>query len=232
MAVYVMSDIHGLKKRFDLMLKTIDLKADDKVYFLGDVIDRGEDGIALLEQIMEDERFTLFMGNHEMMMLKCLQSPTNSNFTTWFCNGGHVTHFNYLRLDKSRQLKILNYLNKLPLALCDLKVNDRYFYLTHAYGDSNYMHGFVYLDDVDDPYRFIWERNIHDLARIEGRTIIAGHTISALLNNNFNEPMSIYHDGKDLVDAKYINIDCGCASKSPLARFACIRLDDMQVFYV
>lgn len=232
MAVYVMSDIHGLKTRFDAMLKKINLQDDDKVYFLGDVIDRGDDGIQIMEQIMHDDRFVLLMGNHEMMMLNCLQNPTSSHFMTWFCNGGHITHFHFLRLSKEQQEEIKHYLENLPLALCDLEVNGRYFYLTHAYADERYLQGYVYLKDTDDPYRFIWERNINDLPRLKDRTIIAGHTITALITEKFHDYLEIYHDGHDLNDAKYINIDCGCASKSRYSRFACIRLDDMQIFYV
>ena len=37
---YVMSDIHGNLDRFEKVLKQIDLQDDDKVYILGDVIDR------------------------------------------------------------------------------------------------------------------------------------------------------------------------------------------------
>ncbi|MDY5252100.1 MAG: metallophosphoesterase [Erysipelotrichaceae bacterium] len=232
MAVYVMSDIHGDKARFDQMLATIQLQKDDKVYFLGDVIDRGKEGIAILEHIMNDERFTLFMGNHEWMMLKCLQEPSAANFNLWFANGGHVSHFKYLKLSGDRQAAIKEYLKNLPLALCDLVVNGRCFYLTHAYADTRYLQGYVYLQQVKEPYSFLWERNINYLPRLADRTIIAGHTITALLKDSYDDYLTIYHDGHDLHDANYINIDCGCASKSKYARFACLRLDDMHVFYV
>lgn len=41
MATYVMSDIHGLWDKFEKMMNLLNLKDNDKVYFLGDVIDRG-----------------------------------------------------------------------------------------------------------------------------------------------------------------------------------------------
>ena len=39
-----MSDIHGEKKKFDSVMEKINLTSDDKLYILGDVIDRGNDG--------------------------------------------------------------------------------------------------------------------------------------------------------------------------------------------
>ena len=38
--IYVMSDIHGNTRRFDSILKQIDLQPEDTLYILGDVIDR------------------------------------------------------------------------------------------------------------------------------------------------------------------------------------------------
>ena len=50
--IYVMSDIHGQKRRFDSVLKQINLQPEDTIYILGDVIDRNPDGIRILRQIM------------------------------------------------------------------------------------------------------------------------------------------------------------------------------------
>lgn len=38
--IYVMSDIHGQKRRFDSVMRQIGLRAEDTLYVLGDVIDR------------------------------------------------------------------------------------------------------------------------------------------------------------------------------------------------
>lgn len=50
MAVYVMSDVHGLKDRYDRMIEYI--HEEDTLYILGDVIDRGPDGIVILQDAM------------------------------------------------------------------------------------------------------------------------------------------------------------------------------------
>ena len=45
--IYVMSDIHGQKRRFDSVMRQIGLRAEDTLYVLGDVIDRNPDGIGI-----------------------------------------------------------------------------------------------------------------------------------------------------------------------------------------
>ena len=49
--IYVMSDIHGQKRRFDSVMKQINLQPEDTLYVLGDVIDRNPDGIKILRAL-------------------------------------------------------------------------------------------------------------------------------------------------------------------------------------
>ena len=67
-----MSDIHGNTKRFDSVLSQIDLKPEDTLYILGDVVDRYPDGIAILQRIMKMPNVKMLLGNHEYMMLNVL----------------------------------------------------------------------------------------------------------------------------------------------------------------
>ena len=64
MAHYVMSDIHGEADRFHAMLEKLRFSSQDTLYILGDVIDRGPDGIGLLRQIMQMRNAVLLLGNH------------------------------------------------------------------------------------------------------------------------------------------------------------------------
>ena len=72
---YVLSDIHGDQDAFDMILSMIDLQPDDHLYILGDVIDRGQYGIELLQRIRTMENCTLLLGNHEYMMINVLRHP-------------------------------------------------------------------------------------------------------------------------------------------------------------
>ena len=68
MSTYVMSDVHGLKDRYDAMLEALALQNEDTLFVLGDVIDRGRDGIAILLDIMNRDNVYMLLGNHEYMM--------------------------------------------------------------------------------------------------------------------------------------------------------------------
>ena len=50
---YALSDIHGDSAAFDAILTMIDLRSEDQLYVIGDVIDRGPDGINLLQRFRE-----------------------------------------------------------------------------------------------------------------------------------------------------------------------------------
>jgi serine/threonine protein phosphatase 1 len=63
--IYVMSDIHGQKRRFDSVMKQINLQPEDTLYVLGDVIDRNPDGIKI------------FVRSWRCQMPKCFWVTTN-----------------------------------------------------------------------------------------------------------------------------------------------------------
>lgn len=65
--IYCISDIHGELESFEKMLDTISLQDGDKLYILGDVIDRGG-GLSVLLRVMELQKQGLAVfikGNHE-----------------------------------------------------------------------------------------------------------------------------------------------------------------------
>lgn len=66
--VYAVSDFHGNYKAWANFRST--LNPDDICYVLGDSCDRGEGGIKILEEIMEDERFHYIIGNHDDFIIR------------------------------------------------------------------------------------------------------------------------------------------------------------------
>ena len=70
--IYVMSDIHGNLERFESIMRQINLKEEDTLYILGDVIDRYPYGIKLLRKIMKMPNVKMLLGNHDYMMLQAI----------------------------------------------------------------------------------------------------------------------------------------------------------------
>ncbi|MGN9014112.1 metallophosphoesterase [Oliverpabstia intestinalis] len=75
--IYLMSDVHGRIDLFNRMLKKINLKKGDKLYVLGDSIDRGG-GLQVLREIIQLEKqglCELILGNHEYIF--CVNHSTH-----------------------------------------------------------------------------------------------------------------------------------------------------------
>lgn len=67
---YVLSDIHGQMRRFQSVMKQINLQPEDTLYVLGDVIDHYPDGIKILCRLMAMPNVKLLLCNHELMSLR------------------------------------------------------------------------------------------------------------------------------------------------------------------
>ena len=225
---YVLSDIHGNEERFRSILRKIDLKEDDTLYVLGDVIDRHPWGLRILRELMAMPNAKLILGNHEYMMLRALGHPVDSNIDDgtarphWYRNGGGVTHRHWKFLRKAVRREIIDYLTALPLNL-DIVVAEKRYKLVHAAPvelwatseDRRYL----------TPTHFaVWRRLEADAPLPEGYTLIFGHTPTC----HFREaaPMEVWYG------ENRIGIDCGCGYPGTgLGRLACLRLEDGAVFY-
>ena len=73
--IYVVSDIRGERKKFDVIMRKIKLKPEDRLYVIGDVIDRGKDGIKILLDLMKMNNAIVLLCDLEIMLLKLIK-PT------------------------------------------------------------------------------------------------------------------------------------------------------------
>lgn len=83
---FVVGDLHGHIELLRKALETIEFNKDtDRMFSVGDLIDRGPDSLECLKLINEDW-FHPVIGNHEQFLINSVlkgQSPNN-----WFANGG------------------------------------------------------------------------------------------------------------------------------------------------
>ena len=227
MATYVMSDIHGEKDRFDEMLKKIGFSSKDELYILGDVIDRGPDGVALLRQIMAKYNIHMLLGNHEDMCLKAnAPDATFDDIYRWGRNGSDPTVEALDQLRQKQLDEILLYLQELPTHL-ELEVGGVKYYLVHAFPGDN----------VHDE---VWFRPAPDTPNPKpDHRVILGHTPVYILERPREEIMAylqqLQSDGDHVRiyhGENFINLDCGCGHEIPGKALACLRLDDMAEFYL
>ena len=233
-----MSDIHGQYSLFLKMLKIIKFSENDILYVLGDVIDRGPDGIACLQEIMKRKNIKMLLGNHEHMMLTVFDEnyrirnsegfDSHDVYLLWYKNGCQPTVSSFNKLPEEEQKELLKFIKNIPVNI-EVTVNNKDFLLTHAaplpkYFDRDLSEHYRYSNDTEFA---VWCRRFHhsDI----GKTVIYGHTPTSYFQNY--KPLRIYKEK----GSNYIDIDCGCAyitnKNHKGGRLGCIRLDDMKNFY-
>ncbi len=67
---YVCGDIHGMYGSYMQVIRK--LKTGDELFVIGDVIDRGKNGIKILKDVMKRKNTHFLLGNHELMMIQSL----------------------------------------------------------------------------------------------------------------------------------------------------------------
>lgn len=218
--VYVMSDIHGNRRRFDSVMAQIDLQPEDTLYILGDVVDRYPFGIEILQKLMSMPNVKMLKGNHEVLFEYAAKTGRTQ---LWYWNGGEPTHDAFKKLEEEKQQEIIRFIENLPINI-DIEVNGIKYKLVHGspvewYYEKHNKHG------TASEYS-VWERvDPYDAIDREYVTIF-GHTPTQYYKSD--HILSIWH-GENA-----IGIDCGSGFKSTgkqIYRLACLRLDDMAEFY-
>ena len=99
--IYVMSDIHGMADRYQEMLELIDFNEQDTLYVLGDIIDRGNGSIKVLQDMMRRPNVHGIFGNHEWMCVECMK---------WLSE--EISEASISRIDEEQLMKLSDWINK------------------------------------------------------------------------------------------------------------------------
>ncbi len=218
---YVLSDIHGRMDRLQSILDQIDLQAEDKLYILGDAIDRNPDGLQILLKLMDMSNVIFLLGNHEHMMMDVLeQNCILTAIGRWYRNGGEITHDLWFELSKEEQKRIIQYIKEAKINET-AQIGEKTYLLVHAApaacwdGDQS-----VYRDAT---MFSVWERQEgqYPFGEDDERIIVFGHTPTVFFDSS--RPLKIWHGDR------MIGIDCGAGYAE--GRLACLRLEDMKEFY-
>lgn len=230
--IYVTSDLHGYPlDEFQALLDKAGFSDDDFCFVLGDVIDRGYDGVKILKWLMLQPNFQLILGNHEAMLLACdflfetvteeaidnLTGTKLSLYRNWIANGGQPTLEALSVLRESETEYILDYLRDAPLY--DMAtVGGRDFLFTHS-GLGSFEKGKKLSDYSSED--LLWNRPPLDSKYFDSVTTVFGHTPTVYYGEKFK--------GRAIITDTWIDIDTGaaCGFKPML-----LRLDDMCEFYI
>lgn len=231
---YIISDIHGVKSMFKEIINEINLTENDNLYILGDVIDRGDDGIDILKWCyyhhLKHGNVHLILGDHECMMLNALGHPIDRNdpslenpeelMSLWFMNGGRVTYEVWNQLSAKDQGILISYLRSCSFGET-LEIAGKKYYLGHA------CHPEIARRFVNGKnlvlYNSIWSRFLSAFNSVlrAGEIVIFGHTMTDKISSATKD--SIIRAGN------LIAIDCGCAAAAcgrSYGRLGCLCIDD------
>jgi len=231
--IYAVSDLHGCYGLFLKMLDKIEFSDSDALYILGDILDRGKDGMKIIKYIKNKKNIIPLLGNHEYTayrVLKRLYSPVpegenkldyfNDNlslFRDWTEDGGRVTYDDFGRLSEAEQEEFFDAIENMEV-YAEISVSGNSFILSHAglgHFNKNKNLSEYTLDDL------IWARMDYNRTYFDDRYLVSGHTPTELINKEYS--------GRIYRKNNHIAIDCGAVFLSVLG---CIRLDDFKEFYV
>ncbi|MBQ9544884.1 MAG: metallophosphoesterase [Clostridia bacterium] len=226
--IYAMSDIHGEHSKYLEMLGKLDLKETDRLYILGDVIDRAGGGIETLLDMMKRANVVPILGNHEHSAVKLMKAfvdhpgdtgmiRSTAAYALWMANGGDETEDAFLSLDIGDQEKLVEYINSFRLYE-ELTAGGKTFHLSHS------IPSFLRGRDIHSVsvFEFVWGEPDYGRRYNEKKIFVTGHTPTALIDPAYS--------GRIWQKNGHIAIDCGAAFTD--GRLGCICLDTMEEFYV
>ncbi len=194
--IFFVGDIHGCSKTFRrLVTEKICLKKEDKLYCVGDYIDRGPDSKGVIDFILElkTENYQIYTlrGNHEEMLLD--SADEDGSFHNWIRNGGDKT---------LKSFKVKSIVELKPVYL-DFFKQTQYFIETKKFIFVHAGLDFSIDDPLADTESMLWIRDFPvDENYLNGKLLIHGHTPQTrdyILSQKFESPF---------------NLDGGCVFKN------------------
>ena len=196
---FAIGDIHGCSDTFNALLENVlQVKKDDKLFLLGDYIDRGPDSKGVIERILKlkDDGYdvTCLVGNHEVMFLNSLEDYSKAD--TFLHNGGDKTLRSF-GVHSAYEVEpiYVNFFRSLQY----YALHDR-FILVHAGINFNAVNPF------EDTESMVWTRRFTVSEAYYDKIVIHGHTPVSLIY--------IQKSLQDVGDQRKINLDNGCVYNS------------------
>lgn len=223
--IYAVSDLHGCYDKYRKLLER--LTSDDSLYILGDIVDRGSEGMKILLDLINRKNVFSCRGNHDhcaQILLRSFVLPDDGYFADgleeafrlWLSDGGSPTYEEFLKLDESEQRAVLRYLGSLPVYK-KLTVGDQKFFLAHTVPEKTKMLDIHNWKNSD----FIMGEPEYEKTYFEDTIIITGHIPTGFIDPEYA--------GQIWKGNNHIAIDCGAVFGNPLG---CICLDTMEEIYV
>lgn len=229
---YVVADIHGCYEEYMELMQKIKLTDEDRLYILGDAVDRGSEPMKVLLDMMKRQNITYIIGNHDYLLLyfirklglelSCISNMSEDDvedFQAYLEDGGLVTIEAFMKLSPAEKQAVYDFLENANVYDEVIADNKRYI-LVHA-GITNFKEE-KSLDEYD-VLDFICERADYSRQYFQDSNtyLITGHTPTMYINRDSSS--------KVYIENGHIAIDCGCVYGGKLAAYC---IDSDEVIYV
>lgn len=175
---FVVGDIHGMYAELLKLLTLLEFNGEvDRLFSVGDLIDRGPDSKKCAELIYETW-FYAVRGNHEQFMIDAFVHNNDSMAASWYVNGGQWAYFG--TPDEQEAHKLLAHdLDMLPTVIT-VGEGDNRFNIVHAelyhrdYTDDGGYANVPITDELIDKWIF---SESEENSMLWGRAMISGDPI-------------------------------------------------------
>lgn len=226
---YCFTDLHGCYDLWSQIKNYCD--ETDTLYFLGDAIDRGPDGVVLMEELLKDKRVIYLKGNHEHMAASCISDYLHGDtefLLFWFADGGRPTWDSLSLWSDDPLVDLVEKLNNLPEYINYTNTKGQKIFLSHAGTNiDKSKEEMKVAEKTTLPY--IWGRNHifenwNKAKEYENWYVIHGHSpvqwLSSILHQPIKTEILTYADGHK------IDLDLGSVDSGKAVLF---DLDEMKV---
>ena len=229
--IYVMGDIHGCKDKYGEMLEKLSPSEHDAVFVLGDVIDVGDDGIEILNDMMYRANIYPILGEREYYAkkflpliaekgsvekaLESIDGEDKEMLSKWLSMKSEKTIENFLKLTDEDKEGILEFLEEFA-PFEEIECKGKKFILTHA-GVDNHEDRDLYEHEDED---FVFAKTDYSKIYFPDAYLVTGHTPTVAIGKEFA--------GKVYAKKRHLALDCGAAFGG---RLAAVCLDTLKVSY-
>ena len=213
---YAIGDIHGGLETFKALIRRISPRTDDRVYLLGDYIDRGSDSKGVLDTIISMQEsgcdIRPIRGNHEDMLVRNLTGDHDLYSWRWIEGWGRKTLFSFgVKTPEELPIKYRKFLAGLPYC--------------HEDGDFILVHAGLNMGSDDPanntpPEHMVWQSSyIPESGYVDKRRVICGHRVHSL------------NDIRQSLQGQVIHLDNGAYTnqRPEHGSLMALNLDTMQL---
>ena len=223
---YVVSDIHGEYELFLGLLEKINFTPCDTIYICGDIIDKGNNSIKLLQYISDMPNAKCIIGNHEYAFLKyywALMRECNDDFESV------LQRLNAYFGGENEKLtwEIIDWLEALPFY-----IEEKDFICVHAGVPLN-ENGNILPLEIAMPEELLYDRKFKEPSVLPKgeKCVFFGHTPTCYITNE-NKILTYCKEGKKgdkVSDYHKVHLDMGTWITGMIGAFC---IESCETIYV